>query len=114
MNIMLARRDVSVCLARVAEINDKPGEAVSGSEIDRHLGRRISEARNQREQSQYELAKTIDVDVDELNSVESGEVRVASLLLARVARALDLPLSWFFDGLPGQDVFDAPRSRRSV
>ena len=87
---------------------------MSGSEIDRHLGRRISEAREQRGQSQDQLAKSIDVETDQLNSVESGEARVASLLLARVARALDLPLSWFFDGLPGQEVFDAPRSRRSV
>ena len=114
MNIMLARRDVSVCLARVAEINDKPGEAVSGSEIDRHLGRKISEARLKRGQSQDALAQSVDIDADLLNSAESGEVRVSSVLVARVARALELPLSWFFDGLPGQEVFDAPRRRRSV
>jgi len=87
---------------------------VSGSEIDRHLGRKILEARKQRGQSQDSLAKMIDVDPAKLNAVESGDERVASLLLARIARALDLPLSWFFDGLPGQEVFDAPRSRHSV
>lgn len=115
MNIMLARRDVSVCLTRVAEINDKAGgETVSGSEIDRHLGRKVSEARRQRAQSQEALARMVEVDSAMLAAVETGAVRVASLLLARVARALDFPLSWFFDGLPGQEVFDAPQSRRSV
>lgn len=87
---------------------------MSGSEIDRHLGRKISEARKQRAQSQDALADLIEVETAVLSAMESGEMRVASLLLARIARAFDLPLSWFFDGLPGQEVFDAPRSRRSV
>jgi len=90
------------------------GEAVSGSEIDRHLGRRIIEAREQRGQTQEALARRIEIEPALLDAMESGRVRVASLQLARVARILDLPLSWFFDGLPGQEVFDAPRLRRSV
>ena len=56
----------------------------------------------------------IEVDLAILIAMETGAVRVTSLLLARAARVLDFPLSWFFDGLPGQEVFDAPRIRRSV
>lgn len=87
---------------------------MSGSEIDRHLGRKIMEAREQRGQTQAALARRIDIEPAVLEAMEAGQMRVASLQLARVARQLDLPLSWFFDGLPGQDVFDAPRLRRSV
>ncbi|MCR9080556.1 MAG: helix-turn-helix domain-containing protein [Hyphomonadaceae bacterium] len=87
---------------------------MSGSEIDRHLGRRIIEAREQCGQTQAALAQRIDIEPAVLEAMESGNMRVASLQLARVARELDLPLSWFFDGLPGQEVFDAPRLRRSV
>lgn len=87
---------------------------MSGSEIDRHLGRRIIEAREQRGQTQAALAQQIEIDPTRLEAMEAGQTRVASLQLARVARVLDFPLSWFFDGLPGQEVFGAPRLRRSV
>lgn len=99
----------------VAQNNDKVGEIVSASEIDRHLGRRISEARNARGHSQDALANLIDIDSATLASLEDGTARVASITVARVSRVLDFPLSWFFAGLPGQDVFDAPpQARRSV
>lgn len=60
------------------------------------------------------LAREINLQSDEIEAMEAGEVRIASLQLARIARVLDLPLSWFFAGLPGQEVFDAPGARRSV
>lgn len=61
-----------------------------------------------------ELAARLEIDESTLDAMEAGEMRIASLNLARIARDLELPLRWFFDGLPGQDVFDAPRARRSV
>ena len=87
---------------------------MSGSDIDRHLGRTIRAGRNQAAQSVEALARQLEVATSQIEAMEAGHVRIASLQLARIARALDLPLSWFFDGLPGQDVFDAPRARRSV
>ncbi|MCH9751181.1 MAG: helix-turn-helix domain-containing protein [Alphaproteobacteria bacterium] len=90
------------------------GEIVSGSTIDRHLGRKIKEGRVQRSLSVDALAQQIEVPSAQIEVMESGDVRIASLQLARIAKVLDLPLSWFFAGLPGQDVFDAPRAHRSV
>lgn len=91
------------------------GEVLSATEIDRHLGRRILEARTERERDRGDIARIIDSDVATVEAMEAGRVRVASIALARISRALDLPLSWFFDGLPGQDVFDSDRrERRSV
>ncbi|MEC7291708.1 MAG: helix-turn-helix transcriptional regulator [Pseudomonadota bacterium] len=83
-------------------------------EIDRHLGLRIEEARQLRGLSQAELADVIEADVATIAAMETGQVRIASIVLARIARELDLPLSWFFDGLPGQDVFDAPQRQRRL
>ena len=91
------------------------GEALSASDIDRHLGGRIYEARTQRGRDQNAIAELIDSDVATVAAMEAGEIRIASVALARIARALDLPLSWFFSGLPGQDVFESDRrERRSV
>nr|WP_070960287.1 helix-turn-helix transcriptional regulator [Hyphomonas sp. Mor2] len=87
---------------------------MSGSDIDRHLGRKIKDAREQAGRTQAELAQRLQIEESTLEAMEAGEVRIASLNLARIARDLELPLSWFFEGLPGQDVFDAPRARRSV
>ena len=91
------------------------GETLSGSEIDRHLGRRIYEARTECGRSHAEVAKIIDGDVETIAAMEEGKVRIGSIALARISRALDLPISWFFDGLPGQDVFaSSSRERRLV
>lgn len=84
-------------------------------EIDRHLGLKIAEARTERGHTQAEFAKVIGTDVATVAAMEVGDVRVASIMLARISRELGYPLSWFFDGLPGQDVFAAaPRERRLV
>lgn len=87
---------------------------MSGSEIDRHLGRKISEGRVQSGLSVDALAQQVEASADQIEAMESGEVRIESLQLARISKVLDLPLGWFFAGLPGQEVFDAPRARRSV
>ncbi len=70
------------------------------------------EARTQRDQSLDALAALLNIDSSTLTKIEDGQVRIASVLLARVSRSLDIPLRWFFDGLPGQDVFEAPNAMR--
>ena len=87
---------------------------MSGSEIDEHLGQRIREARTRSGLSLTALADQIGIKTSQVEVMEAGSIRIASLQLARIAKAVDRPLSWFFAGLPGQDVFDAPRERRSV
>ena len=83
------------------------------SEIDKHLGARIRFARMELGFSAERLAAMIDDDLDLVKAMEAGELRVSALRLARISRNLDKPLSWFFDGLPGQEVFDdnKPKAR---
>ena len=85
------------------------------SEIDKHLGARIRFARMELGLSPERLAEMIEVDPDVVKAMEAGELRVSALRLARISRNLDKPLSWFFDGLPGQEVFEDKKSKaRSV
>lgn len=85
------------------------------SDIDRHLGQRIREARAAKGLSQEELAEQIESLADKVQAMEEGRVRVSSLALARISLALDASLAWFYDGLPGQDIFASERGRqRSV
>ena len=59
------------------------------------------------------LADFIQDDPEIVKAMETGKTRVSAIRLARISRGLDKPLSWFFDGLPGQEVFDgkAPSAR---
>jgi len=74
------------------------------------------EAREKRGLQQADIAQIIDADPAVVAGMEEGRLRVASFALARISRSLDLPLSWFFNGLPGQEVFDSNQRerRRSV
>ena len=85
------------------------------SDIDRHLGQRIREARAAKGLSREELAELIESLANKVQAMEEGHVRVSSLALARISLVMDVSLAWFYDGLPGQDIFANERGRqRSV
>lgn len=77
------------------------------SAIDKHLGQRIQLARHGVGLTIEVMAEQVQYSVDEVSAMEAGSIRVPSLALARISRVVDQPLSWFFDGLPGQEVFDS-------
>lgn len=74
--------------------------------IDQHLGQRIAEARHVFGMTREQLADGLGISAEMLGKLETGEDRIPALCVARCARLLDHPLKWFFDGLPGQYVFD--------
>ena len=75
--------------------------------IDKHLGERIAQARLESDRELARLAEQIETCAETLIGFESGEQRIPALYVARCAKALNKPLKWFFEGLPGQDVFEA-------
>lgn len=75
--------------------------------IDKHLGLRISQARQESAVQLAWLAEQIEADTEVLIGFEAGERRIPAIYVARCAKALNKPLKWFFDGLPGQGVFEA-------
>lgn len=63
------------------------------------VGQRIREFRKDANLSQTELADQIGVTYQQLQKYESGINRVGSGRLLHIARALDVPITAFFDGL---------------
>ncbi|MEL6857732.1 MAG: hypothetical protein AAFO74_05055 [Pseudomonadota bacterium] len=74
--------------------------------IDKHLGARIATARDEQHVGLADLASALEITDQELLAREQGLVRIRASELARLAFHLDLPIRWFYEGLPGQALFD--------
>ena len=68
--------------------------------IDVHIGKRLKLARQFRDYSQTALADEIDVTFQQLQKYESGKNRIAASTLYDMAMILDIPVEYFFHGLP--------------
>lgn len=69
------------------------------NEIDGELGLRLRQARLAANLTQYGLAKKIGISFQQLQKYENATNRISSSRLLNVADALELPISYFFDGL---------------
>src|SRR5581483_1643286 len=69
------------------------------TQTDGAVGQRIGEFRKDANLSQTELADQIGVTYQQLQKYENGTNRVGSGRLLHIARALDVPITAFFDGL---------------
>ena len=69
------------------------------NQIDVAVGQRIRAFRHDANLSQIELADQIGVTFQQLQKYEKGTNRVGSGRLMHIARALDVPIIAFFDGL---------------
>ena len=81
--------------------------------VDVHVGRRVRERRMLLGFSQTELGKRLDVTFQQIQKYEKGSNRLSASMLWRAADALDVPISFFFDGLrdgqpPPQDPAPGP------
>lgn len=59
--------------------------------------------RLQSDVSQHQLARAIGVSFQQLQKYESGRNRVSASMLYEIGRALEVPVSRFFQGLPGNE-----------
>lgn len=75
--------------------------------IDRHVGSRIRGRRVGQRISQTKLGHSIGVTFQQIQKYESGTNRVGASNLFKIAQALNVDVSFFFEGLPG-DAADAP------
>lgn len=78
-----------------------PEGEVSPHPVDRHVGRQIATVRLQSDVSQAQLARAISISFQQLQKYENARNRVSASMLYEIARALDVPVSRFFGGLPG-------------
>lgn len=67
--------------------------------VDLHVGKRIRHQRLLAGLTQVDLASQIGVRFQQLQKYETGANRVSASRLWMIAKRLDVPVTWFFDGL---------------
>ena len=68
-------------------------------EVDVHVGTRIRHLRWLIGMTQQQLADQVGIKFQQIQKYETGANRVSASRLWDIARALDVPISFFFEGL---------------
>lgn len=69
--------------------------------VAQFIGSRIRDKRKQRGWSQKALAERVGLAFQQIQKYESGANRVNSITLFYIGQALEVPISYFYDGLEG-------------
>ena len=93
------------------EAGAKPGQRANAA--DRHVGARIRERRVMMGLSQQQLARMVGVTYQQAHKYERGLNRISAGRLFEIAQVLDVPVSFFFEGLAstGEQQETSPRQR---
>lgn len=75
--------------------------------VDVHVGNRVRHRRWMVGMTQQQLGDTVGIKFQQIQKYETGMNRVSASRLWDIAHALDVPVSFFFEGLDGQDAEDA-------
>ncbi len=67
--------------------------------IDLHVGQKLRQRRRLLGLTQQKLAESVTIRFQQIQKYESGANRISASRLWSLARALDVPVSYFFDGL---------------
>lgn len=83
--------------------------------IDQHIGKRMQLRRNMLGLSLKDLAAACGVTFQQIQKYETADNRIAASRLFEVGCAMQTPVSFFFQGLPGNmpDETKATRSMRA-
>ena len=82
--------------------------------VDAFVGGRIKQRRKALGMSQVALAEALGVTFQQIQKYERGANRIAAGALYKMADALKVPISYFFDGLPTLEISDDAASRRAI
>jgi transcriptional regulator with XRE-family HTH domain len=84
---------------------------VTPKPVDLHVGRRLRLRRSLIGMSQERLAELLGITYQQVQKYERGANRIGSSRLHEIARVLDVPVAWFFEGVdrrPGLAEDEAP------
>jgi DNA-binding XRE family transcriptional regulator len=93
--------------AATKEGGAKPGQRANAA--DRHVGARIRERRVMMGLSQQQLARMVGVTYQQAHKYERGLNRISAGRLFEIAQVLDVPVSFFFEGLARRATSRKPR-----
>ncbi|MER8674585.1 helix-turn-helix transcriptional regulator [Mesorhizobium sp. M0037] len=82
----------------------KPKPQPSPHPADKHVGRQIAIVRVQSDVAQAQLARSIGISFQQLQKYENARNRVSASMLYEIATSLGVPVSRFFEGLPGNET----------
>ena len=77
--------------------------------VDVHVGKRIRHRRWALGTTQQQLADRVGIKFQQIQKYETGANRVSASRLWDIAQALGVPVSFFFEGVDGADLAEAPR-----
>jgi transcriptional regulator with XRE-family HTH domain len=72
--------------------------------VDEHVGKRIRQRRWLLGVTQQQLAERVGIKFQQIQKYETGANRVSASRLWDIADALEVPVSFFFEGLPARDA----------
>jgi transcriptional regulator with XRE-family HTH domain len=81
--------------------------------VDVHVGRAVRWRRKLRGLSQQALAERIGLTFQQVQKYETGANRISASALHAISGALEVPVAFFFDGLP-ETVAAAPEAEASL
>lgn len=87
--------------------------AIDGPDpVDVHVGARLRQRRTLLGMSQEKLAKAFGVSFQQVQKYERGANRISASRLHMLTKILDVPVTYFFEGLPAslQDRIELPES----
>ncbi len=71
--------------------------------VDVHVGKRIRQRRWLTGMTQQQLAQKVGIKFQQIQKYETGANRVSASRLWDIADALDVPVSFFFEGIEAED-----------
>lgn len=71
--------------------------------IDRHVGSRVRMRRMLAGISQEKLGEALGLTFQQVQKYEKGSNRISASRLQQIAKMLDVPVAFFFDGAPSGD-----------
>lgn len=79
--------------------------------VDLHVGKRLRQRRRLLGLTQQKLADEVNIRFQQIQKYESGANRISASRLWSLAKALEVPVSFFFDGLNGDAIHEGAERR---
>ena len=76
--------------------------------VDVHVGRKLKQIRTIRRLSQTDVARQLNLSFQQIQKYEIGSNRIAASRLYDLAQVLDVPTSYFFEGLDAPEDSSTP------
>jgi transcriptional regulator with XRE-family HTH domain len=76
---------------------------VTPHHADEHVGRQVATVRVHSDVTQAQLAKSVGISFQQLQKYENAKNRVSASMLYEISQILGVPVSRFFEGLPGNE-----------